>query len=87
MVEGPGGTHPALGAYDELLFPAGAMGSYGVRYFARVDAFLFDRTPAASSTPHGAGPPPPPPSLDRTFPIWDGAAVKNDTDCIGWSNH
>ena len=55
------GSDPRLGSYDELLLPAGGAGSFSIRYFDRLDAFVFGRHPRDPEL-----------TLDPTFPKFDG---------------
>ena len=72
-----------------------------MRYFPQLDAFVFDRRPAASPSPgttaaalgpvtrHGR-PPAPGPALDSTFPRFDNATAQignNVIGCMGWTSH
>jgi hypothetical protein len=70
------GTDPQLGDYDELLLPAGAAGGFAIRYFKRLDAFVFERHPRDAEE-----------LLDPTFPRFDGQGDANSSLAIGWSNH
>ena len=71
------GTHPSLGAYEELSLGVEG-GALAVQYFAAADAFVFQRRP--SSDGEGGEP------LAARWPSFSiGDQPANHTRCLGWA--
>lgn len=68
-----GGVVPNLGSYDELRITHGADGDLYVRYFSRLDSFVFGRAPKTAQLP-------------SAWPSFSTADVRaNSTACLGWA--
>ena len=72
---------PALGRYDELNLTVGVSGVLSVRYFARLDAFVFVRAPLNQDPEH-------PITFPDTFPSFSIVGHNDSaTRCLGWNDH